>query len=58
MSYGLNMPVNPEKTARLAVNVPVELADQVKELALKERRSVASWLRNAVEDAVKQQSDQ
>ena len=48
--YLCAMPVDPEKTARLAVNVPVELAEKVKALAAAERRSVASWLRNAIED--------
>jgi predicted DNA-binding protein len=46
------MPVDPTKTTRLAVNLPVDLAEKVKALAAKERRSVASWLRNAIEDSV------
>lgn len=52
MLYLSGMPVDPSKTTRLAVNLPVDLAEKVKELAAKERRSVASWLRNAIEDSV------
>lgn len=47
-----HMPVDPAKTRRLSVNVPLELAEKVEALAAKERRSVASWLRNCVEDAI------
>lgn len=51
------MPVNKDTTKRFAINLPVELAEKVDALAAGERRSVASWLRNAVEDAVKASSD-
>ena len=50
--YLAAMPVNPSTTVRLAVNLPVDLAEKVKALAAQERRSVASWLRNAIEDSV------
>ena len=46
------MPVDLSKTKRFALNLPIELADKVAELAAKDRRSVASWLRNAIEDRV------
>lgn len=46
------MPIDPTKLKRYAVNLPLDLAEQVEALAAKERRSVASWLRNAIEDCV------
>ena len=46
------MPVNLTITRRLAVNLPLSLAAEVERLARNERRSVASWLRNAIEDQV------
>ena len=46
------MPVNLTITRRLAVNLPVSLAAEVERLARNERRSIASWLRNAIEDQV------
>ena len=51
LGYIPYMPVDPSKTKRFAVNLPLELAEKVEALAEKERRSVASWLRNAIEDA-------
>ena len=50
------MPVNFDKTRRFALNLPVEIADKVALLAEADRRSVASWLRNCVVDAVEQAS--
>ena len=38
------MPVDPLRP-RFAVNLPVDLAEKVKEPAAKERRSVASWFK-------------
>ncbi len=46
------MPVNLTITRRLAVNLPLSLAAEVERLARNERRSIASWLRNAIEDQV------
>ena len=46
------MPVNLTITRRLAVNLPLSLAAEVERLARNERRSIASWLRNAIEDRV------
>ncbi|WP_413360642.1 hypothetical protein [Prochlorococcus sp. MIT 1201] len=46
------MPVNLSITRRLAVNLPLSLAAEVERLARNERRSIASWLRNAIEDQV------
>ncbi|WP_413350080.1 hypothetical protein [Prochlorococcus sp. MIT 0702] len=46
------MPVNLTITRRLAVNLPLSLAAEVERLAWNERRSIASWLRNAIEDQV------
>ena len=46
------MPVNLTITKRLAVNLPLSLAAEVERLARNERRSIASWLRNAIEDQV------
>jgi len=46
------MPVDPNKTKRVALSLPVDVANKVQQLADKERRSVSSWLRNAVEDRV------
>ena len=46
------MPVNLTITRRLAVNLPLSLAAEVERLARNERRSIASWLRNAIEDKV------
>ena len=46
------MPVNVTITRRLAVNLPLSLAAEVERLARNERRSIASWLRNAIEDQV------
>ncbi len=50
------MPVNFDKTRRFALNLPVEVADKVALLAEADRRSVASWLRNCVVDAVEKAS--
>ena len=46
------MPVNLTITRRLAVNLPLSLAAEVERLARNARRSIASWLRNAIEDQV------
>lgn len=46
------MPVDPNKSKRVALSLPIDVADKVQQLADKERRSVSSWLRNAVEDRV------
>ncbi|KZR83518.1 hypothetical protein PMIT1342_00310 [Prochlorococcus marinus str. MIT 1342] len=46
------MPVNLTITRRLAVNLPLSLAAEVERLARNERRSISSWLRNAIEDQV------
>ena len=46
------MPVNLTITRRLAVNLPLSLAAEVERMARNERRSIASWLRNAIEDQV------
>jgi len=46
------VPVNPEKTKRIPVSLDMETADKVAELAKRDRRSVASWLRCCVEDRV------
>ena len=46
------MPVNISINKRLAVNLPLSLAAEVERLARNERRSIASWLRNAIEDQV------
>lgn len=46
------MPVNISITKRMAINLPIALASEVERLARKDRRSVASWLRNTIEDRV------
>ena len=46
------MPVNISITKRMAINLPLSLAADVERLARQDRRSVASWLRNAIEDRV------
>ena len=46
------MPVNKDNTKRLAVNLPVDLYERLVVLAAKDRRTVSSWLRVAVEDRV------
>lgn len=48
------MPINPDKAKRIPITVSLELAEKIAALAEKERRSVASWVRNAVEDRVNQ----
>ena len=48
------MPVNPEKTKRIPVSLDMETAQKVAELAKRDRRSVAAWLRCCVEDRVNQ----
>ncbi len=45
------MPIDPRKTKRIAVQLPVELAAKVTALADADRRSMSSWVRNAIEDA-------
>ena len=47
------MPVDLSKTKRFAVNLPIDLAEEVERLAKADRRTAAGWLRNAIEDAVK-----
>jgi predicted transcriptional regulator len=47
------MPVDLSKTKRFAVNLPIDLAEEVERLAKADRRPAAAWLRNAIEDAVK-----
>ena len=51
-SYPIGMPVDLSKTKRFAVNLPIELAEEVERLAKADRRPAAAWLRNAIEDAV------
>ncbi len=46
------MPVNISITKRMAINLPLSLAADVERLARQDRRSVASWLRNTIEDRV------
>ena len=46
------MPVDLNKTKRIALNLPIELADRATKLAEKDRRSLSQWLRNAIEDRV------
>ena len=46
------MPVNISVTKRMAINLPLPLAADVERLARQDRRSVASWLRNTIEDRV------
>ena len=46
------MPVNPDKTKRLAVSLPVEMAERVERLAKDDRRSVSQWLSFTIETAV------
>ena len=46
------MPVNPEKTVRVSVAMDIGTHHCVKALAIAERRSVAQWLSNAVQDRV------
>lgn len=48
------MPINSDKTKRIPITVAHGMADKIAALANKERRSVASWIRNAVEDRVNQ----
>ncbi len=48
----LKMPVNKDNTKRLAVNLPIDLYERLVVLAAKDRRTVSSWLRVAVEDRV------
>ena len=46
------MPVNKDNTKRLAVNLPMDLYERLEVLAMRDRRTVSSWLRVAVEDRV------
>ena len=46
------MPVNPLKTKRLALNLPIELYERVVHKAQAERRPVTQYIRNVLEDAV------
>ena len=46
------MPVNPDKTKRLAVSLPVDIAVRVERLAKDDRRSVSQWLSITIETAV------
>jgi len=49
------MPINYDTTKRIPITVSHEMADKISELAKKERRSVASYLRNIIEDHVNSQ---
>lgn len=49
------MPVNPVRTKRIAVNLPVELYADAEEMARLDRRTVSQWMRCAIEDQVKLQ---
>ena len=52
LSAYVSVPINPDKAKRIPITVSLELAEKISVLAEKERRSVASWIRNAVEDRV------
>ena len=46
------MPVNPEKTKRLAVSLSHDMAARVERLAKDDRRSVSQWMAFTIETAV------
>lgn len=49
------VPVDLEKTKRVAVNVPMELYQQAAQCARHDRRTISQWFRVAIEDGVKAQ---
>ena len=48
----IHMPINKDTHKRIPITVTNEVAEQIAVLAAKERRSVASWIRNLIEDKV------
>ena len=49
------MPVNPVRTKRVAVNIPMALYEEAQQMAHYDRRTISQWFRVAVEDAIKAQ---
>ena len=49
------VPVNPVRTKRVAVNIPMALYEEAAALARHDRRTISQWFRVAVEDAIKNQ---
>ena len=52
------VPVNPVRTKRVAVNIPMGLYEEAAALARHDRRTISQWFRVAVEDAIKNQKKQ
>ena len=52
------VPVNPVRTKRVAVNIPMALYEEAAALARHDRRTISQWFRVAVEDAIKNQKKQ
>ncbi|ABB34992.1 hypothetical protein Syncc9605_1237 [Synechococcus sp. CC9605] len=49
------VPVNPVRTKRVAVNIPMALYEEAQQMARYDRRTISQWFRVAVEDAIKTQ---
>ena len=52
------VPINPVRTKRVAVNIPMALYEEAAALARHDRRTISQWFRVAVEDAIKNQKKQ
>ena len=49
------VPVDLNKTKRVAVNLPIELYQEAARMARHDRRTIAQWFRVAIEDSIKAQ---